>query len=226
MHNSVPSDEWNVLYEAKDSAPRYPHDAVVRWVFVNYREEFIRNPKMLDIGCGAGRHSIFLANLGCNVSALDYSSNAIEILDSWAKEEKLKIDTKVISAIKLPYSENSFVAILSIGVLCYLNFPEIKRSVQEMYRILKPGGKLLVVTRSDKDSRYVTSKVSTKRHSVVAGDKTVPWQVEIGMNMTFLNQDDINEIFHEFKFLNIEKETFTMCNRKYINDDWIITAIK
>jgi len=226
MHNSVPSDEWNVLYEAKDSAPRYPHDAVVRWVFVNYREEFIRNPKMLDIGCGAGRHSIFLANLGCNVSAIDYSSNAIDILNLWAMERKLQIDTKVSSVIELPYAENSFSGIISVGVLCYLSINSIKKNVDEMYRVLKPGGKLFVNTRSNKDSRYLVGNKSTANHAVVTGDKSVPWQGEIGMDMIFLSEEDAEQMFHKFKEINIERESFSMCGRKYLNDDWVITALK
>ena len=32
--------------------------------------------------------------------------------------------------------------------------------------------------------------------------------------------------FHKFKKINIERESFTMCGRKYLNDDWIITALK
>ena len=227
MNKSVPANEWNLLYEKGGAAaPRYPHDAVVRWFFANYREHFDNKINFLDVGCGGGRHSIFLANLGCNVSAIDYSSNAIDILNLWAMEQNLQIDTKVSSVIELPYAENSFSGIISVGVLCYLNINSIKKSVDEMYRVLMPGGKLFVTTRSNKDSRYLVGNKSTANHAVVAGDKSVPWQSEIGMDMVFLSEEDVEQMFHKFKKINIERESFSMCGRKYLNDDWIITALK
>ena len=48
----------------------------------------------LDIGCGPGRHSIFLSKLGFNVKALDLSEYAIKTLESTAKELNLNIETE------------------------------------------------------------------------------------------------------------------------------------
>ena len=52
MNKSVPANEWNLLYEKGGAAaPRYPHDAVVRWFFANYREHFDNKINFLDVGC-------------------------------------------------------------------------------------------------------------------------------------------------------------------------------
>jgi len=226
MNKSVSSNEWNVLYETKKIVSRYPHDSVVRWTFVNFRDDFVNKPNILDVGCGGGRHSIFLAELGCNVTAVDYSSNAIEMTDLWAEEKALQLDTEVTLATALPYDDSTFTAVISYGVLCYMDFDSILQSVKEMHRVLKPEGKLFVVTRTNNDSRYITGNRRSNNHAVVSGDKSVPWQVEIGMDMTFLNEEDVKHIFRDFSGANIEKQSFTMCDGQFLNDDWVVSAIK
>ena len=52
--------------------------------------------KILDIACGDGRNSIYLARLGFEVTAIDFSDEAINRLNYFANEEKLKIKTTLI----------------------------------------------------------------------------------------------------------------------------------
>lgn len=52
--------------------------------------------KILDIACGDGRNSIYLARLGFEVVAIDFSEEALNRLTYFAKEEKLSIETKLI----------------------------------------------------------------------------------------------------------------------------------
>ena len=50
------------------------------------------NARILDLGCGNGRHSINLAKLGFNVTGLDLSSNLLSIAKQEAERQKIKID--------------------------------------------------------------------------------------------------------------------------------------
>lgn len=52
--------------------------------------------KVLDIACGDGRNSIYLAGLGYNVCSVDFSNEALERLNYFAKEEDLNIETKLV----------------------------------------------------------------------------------------------------------------------------------
>lgn len=60
---------------------------------------------LLDFGCGLGRHSIFFAKEGFNVSAFDLSKEGINHLKQWAEDENLIINSAVADMLKLPYAQ-------------------------------------------------------------------------------------------------------------------------
>ena len=113
-----------------------------------------------------------------------------------------------------------------MAVLCYMDPKEVKKAVGEFHRVLEPDGCAFVVTRTVEDSRYLTSGVRSSNTATVGGDGDVPWQVEVGMSMTFLSRDDVKEYFSDFSSVEIERMIFTQVNEKYRNDDWLITARK
>lgn len=49
-----------------------------------------KSARILDVGCGDGRHSLYLAGLGFQVDAFDISTNAIEKIDYWKKTQQIK----------------------------------------------------------------------------------------------------------------------------------------
>lgn len=61
---------------------------------------------------------------------------------------------KVGSLTEPPYENDFFDGIICNGVLYYLDFGSIEKAVDEMKRVLKPNGKLLLVVRSNEDYRF------------------------------------------------------------------------
>lgn len=57
---------------------------------------FHRDGKILDIACGDGRNLIYLARLGYHVTGIDFSEEALNRLSYFAKNENLKIETKLL----------------------------------------------------------------------------------------------------------------------------------
>jgi 2-polyprenyl-3-methyl-5-hydroxy-6-metoxy-1,4-benzoquinol methylase len=51
--------------------------------------------KLLDFGCGLGRHSIYFSNQGFDVTAFDLSIDGVNNLINWAKDEVLNIETQM-----------------------------------------------------------------------------------------------------------------------------------
>ena len=71
----------------------------------------------LDIGCGLGRHSIYMAENGFNVYGIDYSNYVIDIVKEKAFLKGLDIKLSVGDISSLPYESESVDCIAAIGVL-------------------------------------------------------------------------------------------------------------
>ena len=107
-----------------------------------------RRKKILDIGCGTGRHSVELARRGYDVTGVDLSDSMLERARTKARDLGLHIDFQRQDARKLPFSREFDLAIM----LCEGAFP-LMETDEMNYRILanaaaalRPGGKLVFTT--------------------------------------------------------------------------------
>jgi len=96
---------------------------------------------ILDIGCGAGRTTIPLSQLGYSVCGIDLSPNMIEAAREQATKNGLKIDFYDMNAVNLAFANESFDGVLFFGngfdhVPGYSEKLEVFR---EVFRVLKPG---------------------------------------------------------------------------------------
>ncbi|MFA4953292.1 MAG: methyltransferase domain-containing protein [Candidatus Pacearchaeota archaeon] len=103
--------------------------------------------RILDLCCGQGRHSLEFSRRGFNfVEGLDRSRYLIRKAKESAKKEGLSIKFREGDARKLPYSADSFDVVMipgnSFGYFETVN--DDLRVLKEVFRILKPNGKLLI----------------------------------------------------------------------------------
>ncbi len=118
-------------------------------------KEKIRKGKILDIGCGNGRDSIFLAKKGYSVIGIDITPKAIIL----AKKNKNKVKNLkfiVADAEKLPFKDESFDGVYSIGVFHCTN---LNKSLKEAVRVLKEGGVGGIVHLWEKTLMVKTNKM-------------------------------------------------------------------
>jgi SAM-dependent methyltransferase len=114
--------------------------------------------KILDLGAGHGRDSIFFALNGFEeVDAIDYSAVAVEIINKIAKEKRLPISAKVFDIKKkpLPYPDGYFDVVYS-HMLLNMRFSEdeLYFILSEIKRVLKPNGFNLFSVRNHNDKFY------------------------------------------------------------------------
>src|SRR5207249_3117325 len=99
--------------------------------------------KVLELGSGHSRDTIFFASNGIEVEALDYSAIAVEILEKEAKEKRLPIKPRIFDAGKnpLPFQDGYFDAIYSHMFLnMRFSLEELHFIFSEIRRVLKPKG--------------------------------------------------------------------------------------
>ena len=91
---------------------------------------------MLDHGCGRGHFSSMFTNLGYQVASADILEEALSTLDSDKKA--------VCNLAKLPYKDNTFDGVLSLDVFEHLRPNTMDTVINEVFRVLKPGGVFLI----------------------------------------------------------------------------------
>ncbi|VEP18835.1 Methylase involved in ubiquinone/menaquinone biosynthesis [Hyella patelloides LEGE 07179] len=102
---------------------------------------------ILDVGCGIGGSSIYLADkftadvTGITLSGVQASRAKERAIDAGIEE---KIDFQVANALSMPFADNSFDLVWSLESGEHM--PDKAQFLTECYRVLKPGGKLILAT--------------------------------------------------------------------------------
>jgi SAM-dependent methyltransferase len=126
--------DWDERYRRGEHANDEPHPLVVEFA------SELEPGRALDVACGVGRHVVWLAERGWQVTAVDNSRVAIEILRQRASEKGLAIDSRIADLERHEFiiEPDSYDLILNC---CYLQrdlFPAIKVGV-------RVGGVLIAV---------------------------------------------------------------------------------
>ncbi len=123
-------------------------------IIKKWKKEGIK--KILDLGCGTGRHLVYLAKNGFETYGFDISREGIRIASKWLREERLNANLKVGDICRrLPYKDDFFDAIICIKTLNHGKIEWIRRTIQEMYRVLKPGGYVFVTVHKHKSKKQI-----------------------------------------------------------------------
>lgn len=109
------------------------------WILFNeIIGERFEGGRVLEVGCGRGTMSAYFADNGFKCTLLDSSEKIIRNAKEIFNKNGLKAQFDVGDANNLPYAEESFDLIFSIGLLEH--FKEIENTISEQIRVLKKGG--------------------------------------------------------------------------------------
>ena len=130
------------------------HSGVTDWGLQHVRVE--RHFIILDAGCGGGRTIQKLAALATEgmVYGVDYADGSVAA--SRAKNgpsiKTGRVEIKQASVSQLPFPDNKFNLVTAVETQYY--WPDPVKDMQEILRVLKPGGELIVIAESYKKGAY------------------------------------------------------------------------
>ena len=102
-----------------------------------------KNKNLLEVGCGIGTDLVRFAKAGAIVTGIDISISAIELANQNFSQQGLSADLRIMNGEATEFKDNTFDAIYAFSVLQYsLN---AQKMVNEMYRVLKPGGEAILM---------------------------------------------------------------------------------
>ncbi len=106
--------------------------------------------KILDVGCGTGNFSIKLAEMGCKVVGIDVSDEMLDKARKKAKAKDLNIEFHIMDVYNLDFSHETFDGVFSMAAFEFIKEPQ--NAYEEMYRVLKKNGHMLIGTINRKSS--------------------------------------------------------------------------
>lgn len=107
---------------------------------------------VLEIAVGTGRNLPYY-RAGVRVVGVDLSSGMIEVARARREEAAADVELQVVDAQALPYPSGSFDTVVATLALCTI--PDDAKAVAEIARVLRPGGKLILLEHVRSPSRAV-----------------------------------------------------------------------
>ena len=127
------------------------HSALTDWALTHLPID--QGATVLDVGCGGGRTIEKLAQTADLVCGVDYAAGSVAESKSHNKlliaEGKVHIECASVST--LPFTSDFFDVVTAIETQYY--WPDVSNDMREILRVLKPGGRLMVVAESYKGGR-------------------------------------------------------------------------
>jgi len=225
MNINMTKIKWEQLHTQSRFRPKYPSELIVQFIFRNFIID--NNTKILDLGCGAGRHTYFMANEGIDVYGVDISKKGVEYTKKLLENNNLKGTIEIATIDKLPYKDNYFDGIISYGVLYYCTSNMIAKSVDEIYRVLKKDGKAIIVVRSINDYRFGQGKEIEKNTFIINElDSNKNSYNENDMLMHFFEEEELKNLFKKFSNIKIDRIIETHEGQKFKDNNYIVRIKK
>lgn len=175
--------------------------------------------KVLDLGCGTGRHTYYLADRGFNVHACDISVTGLNLTKELIEEAGLdNVEYSIQDMYALTFKDNSFEAILCIWVQGHGIKEQVQRGIKELYRILKKGGTVITDFVTTDDPTYGVGEEIAPRTFIGErpGEENIPHY--------YTTREELEEMFKDFDRIKLKDKVYKF-NDSYGNEHKIVAII-
>ncbi|MFH1105939.1 MAG: class I SAM-dependent methyltransferase [Candidatus Aenigmatarchaeota archaeon] len=186
---------WERLYRSKGVIEEIPSAQVMQLVPMFQQNNVER---ILDHGCGTGRHVKYLAGLGFHVYGMDSSLTAIKYTKEAAKGLEDFADVVVADMDVLPYSDGFFDATISSKVIHHALKRQREGAISEIKRTLKSNGLVFLRTRSITHPAY--GKGEKIEENTFAN---IPGIVSGEGPQHFFSKEELLEYFSDFDIIRL-----------------------
>jgi SAM-dependent methyltransferase len=198
----VKQDAWQYWYPRKEGTTEPEIPKLAQLLARN------RASKLLDLGCGAGRHAFYFAEKGFQVYGFDKSAAAIERATQALERENLHAALKVWDMTHLlPYEDSFFDAVIATRVIHHTYTKNIRKITKEINRVLRAGGYLFLQVpayrrqdRRDKRENHTFTEVELRTYIASEGE-------EKGIPHHEFTRQELKQLFSNYTTLKIHRRT-------------------
>ncbi|MEM3770437.1 MAG: class I SAM-dependent methyltransferase [Candidatus Bathyarchaeia archaeon] len=207
--------EWNHILRRPEYAPEEPDELIIN-ITKSLRKR--KALKVLDLGCGAGRHVVYMAMQFFEAYGADISETGLK-----KTRERLRANGLNAFLVKCdmklpPFIDSCFDVVICLNTIYHQRFKEMQQTIGEIHRILKSRGLFMVNFHSKRSHRY-GSGIKVEENTFM--DKNGP---EKGVLHHFVDEDELKQLFRNFRI--IERRLNEQVVKGYLRSLWEILAEK
>ncbi|MBA2702997.1 MAG: class I SAM-dependent methyltransferase [Blastocatellia bacterium] len=160
-----------------------------------------RGLKVLEIGCGLGTDGAQFAKAGADYTGVDLTDAAVELARKRFELFDLPGKFQTADAENLEFADESFDLVYSHGVLHHT--PDTTRAIREIYRVLRPGGRAIVMLYHRNSYNYRVNISLLRR----AGAQLLRWDSGVSL-VHKLTGEPLDNLQEHARLLKTQKKTY------------------
>ncbi|MBX5328075.1 MAG: class I SAM-dependent methyltransferase [Candidatus Bathyarchaeota archaeon] len=206
--------EWNEILREEWYSREEPDEIVVN--FANSLKKKRQVIRVLDLGCGAGRHLVFLSKQRFEAHGVDVSETGLTLTKEKLRRQNLEVYLAKCDMKNLPHVNSCFDAVVCLHTIYHQRLEGIQKTIFEIQRILRQEGLLLI--------NFLSKRTYSYGKGIEIEENTFTEQsgVEAGVLHHFTDEKEIRYLFKNFKILNLQLVEKTVEGK--LRSRWILTA--
>jgi len=190
---------WEAAYRKRPSGELVSHEDTdsLNQLFQTHQVR-----RILDLGCGDGRHLVYFARQGYEMFGLDSAPTALRLAKEWLTNEGLsaQLFCADMSTILLP--QKFFDAVICVQTINHQRIEGIRLTIKEIYRVLRPEGWLFLTVSTTRPTGLFRNgiKVEANTYVLLSGH-------EKGVPHHFFNMEELHKEFSQFEIVNLHEDS-------------------
>ena len=179
-----------------------------------------RQRKVYDLGCGIGRNLLFLIDMGFDVYGSDYSLDAVVEVNSHLEKIEYTHRVKHESMTKITEPDESYDAVIAYNVVYHAYLSDMVKALENIHRILKPSGSLLITFQSRRSPVY-REEVEVEKGTIIKNEG-----YEAGIPHHFVDREEIFQLLSGYNVVELSHIEHEYDNLNFKGCHYVVTAMK
>jgi ubiquinone/menaquinone biosynthesis C-methylase UbiE len=206
--------EWNQILREEWYSREEPDEIIVN--FADLLKNKSKKSRILDLGCGAGRHQIYIAREGFESHGTDISETGLNTTKERLKRQMLEAFLVKCNMKMLPYRDSCFDAVICLNTIYHQKLRGVQETISEIRRTLRKKGLLLINFLSKRTHSYGKG-IEVEENTFIEEEG-----VEKGVLHYFVGKDVIERLFENFGIVKLELSEKEVEGK--LRSRWIIIA--
>ena len=202
------SDEWEQRYRKNPNyRNHWPYQEVVAFLARSI-SEFQIKPKLLEVGCGSGNNLLAADALGYDCHGIDASETIVRYALNFLEKKNIQANLKTAEFTSLPYENSLFDVVIDRSAVCLSSIDSIEIAIDEIVRVLKPGG-LFFYNPPGEVNSFIPNFKGMREFKAEKGATNFS-----DINVVYTDREGIKSLLSKFECISVELITHS-CNRSW-----------